>query len=123
MSDKGYRSQRSTGRVNRLSPMGSKPADKQALPGRLSLLNPHGCASPSSHCRKEGIRGAVMNDKKVAGIDVSKSTLDVALLPAGEMQVGNDAAGIDELLKRLKAARLDLVVMEATGGYETAVAS
>lgn len=65
-----------------------------------------------------------MNDKKVAGIDVSKSTLDVALLPEGEMlQVGNDAEGIPELVKRLKAAGLDLVVMEATGGYETAVAS
>jgi len=65
-----------------------------------------------------------MNDKKVAGIDVSKLTLDVALLPGGEtLQLGNEAAGIGELVKRLKAACLDLVVMEATGGYETAVAS
>jgi transposase len=65
-----------------------------------------------------------MNDKKVAGIDVSKSTLDVALLPRGKtLQLGNDAAGIPELVKQLKAAGLDLVVMEATGGYETAVAS
>lgn len=65
-----------------------------------------------------------MNEKKVAGIDVSKSTLDVALLPDGEsLQVGNDAVGIDDLVKRIKAASLDLVVMEATGGYETAVAT
>lgn len=65
-----------------------------------------------------------MNDKKVAGIDVSKSTLDVALLPSGEtLRVGNEAVGIGELVKRLNAAALDLVVMEATGGYETAVAS
>ena len=65
-----------------------------------------------------------MSEKKVAGVDVSKSTLDVALLSGGEMlQLGNDAAGIEELVGRLKAARLDLVVMEATGGYETAVAS
>ncbi|MDQ5848306.1 MAG: IS110 family transposase [Pseudomonadota bacterium] len=60
----------------------------------------------------------------VAGIDVSKAVLDVALLPSGEeLQVGNDAAGIEELGKRLKAASVDLVVMEATGGYETAVAT
>jgi transposase len=124
MSDKGYRFDRSTGRVDRCTPLGSKPAKKQVLPGRISLLSPHGCASPSSHFRKEGIRGAAMNDKKVTGIDVSKSTLDVALLPEGEvLQVGNEAEGIAELVKRLKAAGLDLVVMEATGGYETAVAS
>lgn len=65
-----------------------------------------------------------MNDKKVVGIDVSKATLDVALLPDGQtLQVGNDAAGIEELARRLKAGRFDLVVMEATGGYETAVAT
>jgi transposase len=65
-----------------------------------------------------------MSDKRVAGIDVSKSSLDVALLPSGEtVQAGNDPAGIAELGKRLKAAGLDLVVMEATGGYETAVAT
>lgn len=63
-----------------------------------------------------------MENKTVVGIDVSKATLDVALLPSGELlQVANDAAGIDELAKKLKTA--DLVVMEATGGYETAVAT
>jgi transposase len=63
-----------------------------------------------------------MNDKRVAGIDVSKETLDVALLPGAEsLQFGNNEGGIDELTKRLKA--MDLVVMEATGGYETAVAT
>src|SRR5437867_5917637 len=124
MSAKGYRSNRSTGRVNRCTPEGSEPAIKQVLPGRISLLSPNGCASPSSHFRKDGIRGAAMNDKKVAGIDVSKSTLDVALLPSGEMlQFGNEVAGIGELVKQLKSSGLDLVVMEATGGYETAVAS
>jgi transposase len=63
-----------------------------------------------------------VENKTVVGIDVSKATLDVALLPSGEvLQVANDAAGIEELAKKLKEA--DLVVMEATGGYETAVAT
>jgi transposase len=67
-----------------------------------------------------------MNNKEqvVAGIDVSKAVLDFAVLPSGELaQVGNDATGIEELSKKLKSLAADLVVMEATGGYETAVAT
>ena len=64
------------------------------------------------------------NEDQVAGIDVSKATLDVALLPSGEvLQFGNDASGIDELGKKLKFTAAGLVVMEATGGYETAAAT
>lgn len=65
-----------------------------------------------------------MNEKRVVGIDVSKAVLDVAVLPGGELlQLGNDVQGIEELSKKLKAEAVDLVVMEATGGYETAVAT
>ena len=66
-----------------------------------------------------------MNQTRVvAGIDVSKGRLDVALLPGSErLQIGNDAAGIGELVKQLQAAKAELVVMEATGGYETAPAT
>jgi transposase len=64
----------------------------------------------------------VNKKNEVVGIDVSKATLDVAVLPSGEvMQFANDASGIEELAK--KVATADLVVMEATGGYETAVAT
>jgi transposase len=64
------------------------------------------------------------NKKQVVGIDVSKAMLDVAVLLSGEvLQFTNDANGIDELGKKLKAQAVDLVVMEATGGYETAVAT
>lgn len=64
-----------------------------------------------------------MNKKnEVVGIDVSKATLDIAVLPSGEVtRFANDASGIDELAKKVAAA--DLIVMEATGGYETAVAT
>lgn len=63
-------------------------------------------------------------NKNVVGIDVSKAALDVAVLPSGEVaQFANDPNGVEELSKKLKAVAADLVVMEATGGYETAVAT
>jgi transposase len=80
----------------------------------------------SSHCRKDGTRGGTVKNKEhvLAGVDVSKATLDVALLPSGEvLQCSNDANGIEALGKKLQSAAVDLVVMEATGGYETAVAT
>jgi transposase len=56
----------------------------------------------------------------IVGIDVSKNRLDVAVIPQGEaFAVGNDDAGIDELIGRLKAIGADAIALEATGGFET----
>ena len=55
----------------------------------------------------------------VVGIDVSKRYLDVALADRIE-RVGNDAAGLAALVAAITAAGTGLVVLEATGGYETA---
>jgi transposase len=52
-----------------------------------------------------------------AGVDVSKQHLD-ACWGEHEERVGNDAGGWSELIAKLQAARVDLVVVEATGGYE-----
>ena len=50
------------------------------------------------------------------GIDVSKRTLDVCLLPEGEPFVlPNDQQGVEELLSRLENSSPELVVLEATG--------
>ena len=58
------------------------------------------------------------------GIDVSKATLDVAILPLGRhFVVSNDEVGIDELLSGLEDLRPILVVLEASGGYERPVAA
>ena len=58
------------------------------------------------------------------GIDVAKATLDVAIGSDGEMvQVENSEAGIAQLVKRLGEAAPALVVLEATGGYESLVAA
>jgi transposase len=55
------------------------------------------------------------------GIDVSKAQLEVALGNSGELlSVNNDARGIGALVKRLLAVAPALVVLEATGGVETA---
>jgi transposase len=54
-----------------------------------------------------------------AGIDVSKDTLDVHLLPSDlAMQFANTAAGHRELIDWLKSNQIQCVVLEATGGYE-----
>lgn len=60
----------------------------------------------------------------VVGIDVSKAQLDTAFGAEAEVVgLANDATGISQLLERLKALRPSLVVMEASGGYETAAAT
>jgi transposase len=61
--------------------------------------------------------------KSYVGIDVSKSTLDVYILPYKKhMQFKNDAKGIEKLIVKMKSFSPYLVLMEATGGYEKCVA-
>ena len=55
-----------------------------------------------------------------AGIDVSKQHLDVCWESTQE-RLSNDVGGWSELIAKLRAARVDLVVVEATGGYERGV--
>lgn len=56
------------------------------------------------------------------GIDVSKENLDVAVRPTSEhFTVTNDERGISELRKRLIKLRPERIVLEPTGGYESAV--
>jgi transposase len=55
----------------------------------------------------------------LVGIDVAKAELVVAVRPSGERwTVSNDEHGIRALVERLRATPPDLVVLEATGGYE-----
>jgi transposase len=60
---------------------------------------------------------------RFVGIDVSKAYLDVASRPDGqEFRLPNTPEGIAILIERLKDVPPELVVMEATGGLERAVA-
>jgi transposase len=55
----------------------------------------------------------------VAGIDVSKATLDIVILPSGKrLMAGNHPDGINRLIRQLIEAQVAKVVLEATGGLE-----
>ena len=57
------------------------------------------------------------------GIDVSKDHLDVAERPKGDVsRVANDDGDINKLVSELNALKPQLIVMEATGGYEMPLA-
>ncbi len=56
------------------------------------------------------------------GIDVAKRQLDVCIRPAGlTFAVTRDAAGLEELVTRLREVAAELIVLEATGGFEQVV--
>lgn len=58
------------------------------------------------------------------GIDVAKDRLDIANRPAGEaFALPRDESGLEQLVARLSKIAPQLVVLEATGGFETIVAS
>lgn len=59
------------------------------------------------------------------GIDVSKATLDIAwtVSPGAPWRTTNDDVGWAALVTQLRAAAPALIVLEATGGYESGVAT
>jgi transposase len=63
-----------------------------------------------------------MATSSYVGIDVSKARLDVAVLGEERVwQVDNTCKGIDELVQQMAEMQPELVVVEATGGYQRAV--
>jgi transposase len=55
----------------------------------------------------------------VCGVDVSKDWLDAHVAPGGAAaRFANDACGVDQLAAFCRQQAVDLVVMEASGGYE-----
>ena len=59
-----------------------------------------------------------MKAQVFVGVDVSKRYLDVAF-PEGIERVSNEPEGVSALAERLRESAAALVVLEATGGYET----
>jgi transposase len=65
-----------------------------------------------------------MDTNKYVGIDVAKDHLDIAVRPdGGEWTIPNDVTSAMELAIRLKEIQPEVIVMEATGGYEMIAAS
>jgi transposase len=63
-------------------------------------------------------------ETKFVGIDVSKLLLDFDCLPvSASQQFANDAVGIAALVALLQNSGVERIVIEATGGWETAVVS
>ena len=63
-------------------------------------------------------------ERLFVGIDVSKDRLEVYVRPTGErLTVASDEAGITQLLGRLQVLQPSVIVLEATGGYESRVAA
>jgi transposase len=63
-------------------------------------------------------------EAQFVGIDVSKATLDMDCLPVpAAQQFDNDETGIAALTALLKGSGAQRIVLEATGGYETATAT
>jgi transposase len=57
--------------------------------------------------------------KTICGVDVSKAKLDVCIEPGHRLaSFNNDTAGITELAAFCRDHAVELVVMEASGGYE-----
>jgi transposase len=58
------------------------------------------------------------------GIDVAKDRLDIHVRPGGEsFAVARDGEALEVLVERLRTLAPALIAIEATGGYETVVAS
>lgn len=69
-------------------------------------------------------RSTAVSVPQFVGIDVSKETFNYHIRPAGlEDSLPRSPTGIRQLLSRLKDFTVELIVMEATGGYETLLAA
>jgi transposase len=62
-----------------------------------------------------GVTGGAVRPN--AGIDVSKDSLDLCV-GTEQWRQDNNAKGWDEAITKLRSANVDLIVVEATGGYE-----
>jgi transposase len=107
-------SDKAVGELRSLGPLSSKPE---------RLLEP--TVVELALFARPGNEDLTMTQKlKVLGIDVAKATLDCAVCPKQLVrQFDNDDAGISKLMEWARELEPDLVVLEASGGYETAAAT
>lgn len=91
----------------------------------LVFINPERLRAPISSAHAQAGDTKTMSDSSVVvGIDVAKAHVDCAVLGAefAARQFANDIDGHSALAAALQPLGVALVVMEATGGYESALA-
>ena len=104
----------------------TEPVSELGAPSAFALSNPNSRsgrpkASPHSQGR---VMERSSSEPVFVGIDVAKDRLDVHLRPSAEaFAVDRDGPGLAALAERLTAANPNLVVLEATGGFEVTVAA
>jgi transposase len=77
----------------------------------------------SAHAQARELK-IVFDTPSVVGVDVAKAHIDVKVIGASlkRQRFANDEEGHSELVAALQPLECSLVVMEATGGYEAALA-
>src|SRR5713226_7018741 len=121
------RGKRRAGVTDRLTRGQTRPQGSMGRHARILLHSPNSClGSMEPASCKAGQRGDAMSTPTASfvGIAVSKQQLDVAVRPSGETWVvAHDEAGLSALVAQLRALAPALIVLEATGGWEVALAS
>jgi len=111
---------------------GAEAGGSPIVPRSIEIVTEPGAPSvvPSNPNSRSGrkasphLQGRVTMEACFVGIDVSKDRLDVHLRPSGEaFAVARDGKGLEDLVARLQGLSCELVVLEATGGFETTVAA
>src|SRR5690606_38429170 len=99
---------------------GLKPVGEQGSSRRLIPRIPNSCVDAKSASRKAGNRKD-MSESIFVGIDVSKDQLDIAASNGERWSCANREGDFAELIERLQGWPVELIVLEASGGYEGAV--
>src|SRR5690242_11060393 len=122
MSGRRRRSSRMTAVATDGSPINPGSAKTAGEPGAPSVvpLNPNSRLGRRASSHAQGREREPM----FVGIDVSKDRLDVHVRPDGEVFTqARDGEGVAALIERLNAMAPELIVLEATGGFEVTVAA
>jgi transposase len=98
---------------------GVKTVGEHGSSRRLVPNIPNSCAGAKSASRKAGSRK--VSEKIFVGIDVSKLQLDIATSMGRQWSCPNREGDFEELIRELKGQAVELIVLEASGGYEGAV--
>jgi transposase len=90
----------------------------------LVFVKPERLVAPSSAHAQAREPKTMSGSPVVVGVDVAKAKVDVAstLSPTPIGMFDNEPEGHSALVARLEGMKPDLIVMEATGGYEHALA-